>query len=167
MKIQAEYMFKVPMDKAIEILVHKSIGNVDYFMETMPDLTYAKLLERRDDPDGKIHIRMEMCAFGQIPKAAQHILKPDMLVWQEISTWDPAKRTYTYDIKTKHLTKLFTFKGIWGYREAGPDKTVQFCHGEVNIALPLIGGLIEKAIWPALKKNWDENYKIMTKKYNM
>lgn len=165
MKIKAEYVFNKPMDETIEILVHKTIGNVDYFLETMPDLTYAKCLERRDDPDGKIHVKMEMCAHGKIPKAVQHMLKPEMLTWQEISTWDPNTKRYMYQVKTKYFTNAFVCKGIWGYKEKSPNSTVQFCEGILEIKIPILGGIIEKAIWPALKKNWDENYKIMVKRY--
>ena len=165
MKIQASYEFPADMEKAISILVYQTIGNEAYFRETMPDLTYAKCLERRDDPDGKIHVKMEMCAHGQIPKAVQHLLKPEMLTWQEISTWDPATKRYTYQVKTKYFSNMFVCKGYWGYRETGPNKTVQYCDGIIEIKIPIFGGIIEKAIVPNLKKNWDENYKIMIKRF--
>ena len=167
MKIKAEYVFDKGIDDTIAVLVHKTIGNVDYFLETMPDLTYAKCLERKDHEDGRIAVKMEMCAHGQIPKAAQHVVKPEMLTWQEISMWDPSTKRYNFQIKTKFFTNKVSCRGYWGYREQGPDKTVQFCVGVLEIKIPLIGGIIERAVWPALKKNWDENYKIVKKKFGI
>jgi len=163
MKITAHYDFDGDKKKVIDALVYKCIGNVDYFLETMPDLTFCKLLERKDEADGRIFVRMEMCAHGQIPKAAQKLLSPDMLTWQEISVWDPSTEKYTFKIKTKFFTKQFQFTGYWGYKELDNGKTRQYCDSEVLVKVPIIGGIVEKAIGPALKKNWDENF-VMVKK---
>jgi hypothetical protein len=167
MKITAHYDFDGDKKKVIDCLVYKSIGNVDYFLETMPDLTYCKLLGRKDEPDGKIHVKLEMCAHGQIPKAAQKLLSPEMLTWQEISYWDPAKEQYHFKIKTKYFTKQFDFTGYWGYKELGNGQTRQFCDSDVNVKVPILGGIIEKAIGPALIKNWDENYVMVKKMYGI
>jgi len=167
MKLKAEYIFDADMDRTLEVCVTNTIGNVQYFKESMQNVSSVKLLERKDYPDGKIFVRMEFCAHGQIPKAVQHLLKPEMLTWQEISTWDPATKRYNFDIKPHYFSNVFSCKGYWGYEVKGPKKTSQYCIGNLDIKIPIFGPIIEKAIWPNLEKNWQESYLKTKKKFNI
>lgn len=167
MKLKAEYVFDADMERTLDVCVYKVIGNVDYFKETMDNVSSVKLVERVDHPDGRIHVKMEFCAHGQIPKGIQHIIKPEMLMWREISTWDPATKRYNFEVKTHYLSNLFTSKGYWTYVAKGPNKTAQVCDGVLQINIPIFGSMIEKAIWPVLLKNWDDSYKIMKSKNNL
>lgn len=167
MKLKSEYIFNADMAKTIDICVTQTIGNVDYFKETMPNVSSVKLIERKDQPDGKIHVKMEFCAHGQIPKAIQHIIKPDMLTWREISTWDPNTRRYNFDVKTRFFSNVFVSKGYWEYNTRGDNKTAQTCNGLLEIRIPIFGPIIEKAIWTNLEKNWDESFQVMKKKHGV
>ena len=140
MKLKSEYVFNADLEKTIDICVTKTIGNVDYFKETMANVSSVKLIERKDLPDGKIHVKMEFCAHGQIPKALQHILRPEMLTWREISTWDPATRRYNFEVKTRYFTNMFTSKGYWEYISRGPNKTAQVCNGILEVNYPALTG---------------------------
>ncbi len=167
MKLKAEYVFDADMARTLEVCVYQNIGNVEYFKESMSNVASVKLVERKDYPDGKIHVKMEFCAHGQIPKAVQHLLKPEMLTWREISTWEPATKRYNFEIKPNYFSNVFSCKGFWSYAEKGPNKTSQFCDGVLEIKIPIFGQIIEKAIWPNLEKNWIESYEKTKKKYNM
>jgi hypothetical protein len=165
MKLKAEYIFDADMKRTIDVCVMNNIGNVQYFKDSMPNVSSVKLIERVDHPDGRIHVKMEFCAHGQIPKAIQHIIKPEMLTWREISTWDPNTKRYNFEIKPHFMPNMFSCKGYWGYVERGPNKTAQFVDGVLEIKVPIFGPMIEKAIWPNLEKNWQESY-VLTKKAN-
>ncbi len=167
MKLKAEYVFDADMARTLEVCVTNNIGNVEYFKESMSNVAEVKLIERVDHPDGRIHVKMEFCAFGQIPKAVQHLLKPEMLTWREISTWEPATRRYNFEIKPHYFSNVFSCKGYWGYKELGPKKTLQFCDGSLDIKIPIFGPMIEKAIWPNLEKNWIESYQKTKKQHNI
>jgi hypothetical protein len=65
------------------------------------------------------------------------------------------------------MSNLFACKGYWGYAERGPNKTVQFVDGVLEIKVPIFGPLIEKAIWPNLEKNWQESYELTKKKHGI
>jgi len=167
MRLKAEYIFDADMERTIQVCVTNNIGNVQYFKETMQNVSSVKLIERVDYPDGRIHVKMEFCAHGQIPKAVQHLLKPEMLTWREISTWDPATKRYNFEVKPHYFSNMFSCRGYWGYAERGPKKTAQFVDGVLEIKIPIFGPIVEKAVWPVLEKNWIESYEITKKKYNI
>jgi len=167
MKLKAEYVFDADMDKTLDVCVTKTIGNEEYFKEMMPNVSSVKVVQFKTRPDGKQDVKYEFCAHGQIPKAIQHLLRPEMLTWWEISTWDPATKKYNFEIKTHFFTNLFTCKGYWTYESRGPKKTAQICIGVLEIKIPIFGPMIEKAIWPNLEKNWEESYRQVKKKFGI
>lgn len=164
MKINAEYIFDADLQRTIDVCVHQVIGNAEYFLENMQNVSSVKVVNRKDHPDGRIDVAMDFCAHGQIPKAVQHILTPKMLTWRETSSWDPATKKYIFSIRTNFFTNLFSSKGYWLYTEKGPNKSSQACFGDLKINIPIFGSIIEQAIWKELKKNWDESYHAMKKK---
>lgn len=167
MKIYAEYIFDADLERTIEICVHNIMGNVEYFKAEYENVADVELIERIDHPDGKIHVKLDFCAHGHIPRVVQHLLKPKMLTWREISTWDPATRRYNYQIKTYYFTKVFNCRGYWAYEEIEPGKTSQKCIGTLNIRIPVFGPLIEKEIRKNLKKNWDKATARLKKKHGV
>jgi hypothetical protein len=166
MKIDAEYVFNCPLEKTLDICVNQTIGNLQYFKESFENVADVKLI-KLEEKDGKKHVIYEFCAHGQIPKAVQHLLKPDMLTWREISYWDSQKKEYHFSVKPHYFTNVFTCKGYWGYMERGPEKSAQVCHGDLIIRIPIFGNLVEKAIWTNLKRNWDDSDKKMKKKHGL
>jgi len=167
MKFNVEYIFKADLQRTLKICVYDVIGNVDYFKESYENVADVELLELKKHDDGKIDVKYEFCAHGHIPRAAQHVIKPEMLTWHEISTWDPAKNTYTFKIRTMHFTRVVKIQGQWIYKEKTKGKTSQICKGTLRIGIPIVGKIVEKAVWSNLKKAWDQNYRDLQKQHGI
>ncbi len=167
MKLKAEYIFDADMKRTLDVCVYNNIGNVEYFLNSMENVSSITLVERKDHPDGRIHVKMDFCAHGKIPRAVQHLVKPEMLTWREISTWDPNTLHYDFEIKPYAFRNVFVCKGYWGYKEVAPNKTSQFVDGVLQIKMPIFGDLVEKAIWPVLEKNWIESYEKTKKEHGI
>ena len=56
MRIDAQYPFNCDLEKAVDICVNQTIGNVEFFKENYKDVADVKLLEKRE-VDGKIYVK--------------------------------------------------------------------------------------------------------------
>lgn len=166
MRIDAKYPFNCDLDKTIDICINQTIGNVEFFKKNYENVADVKVLDLKEK-DGKKYVTYEFCAYGQIPKAVQHILKPEMLTWREESYWDSAKKEYVFNITPHFFKNVFTCKGKWVYSSTGAGKSLQECRGELTIKIPIFGQIIEKAIWTNLKKGWDDSDKQMKKQHGI
>lgn len=166
MKMDASYIFNCDVEKTVNICVDQTLGNTEFFKKNYENVADVKVVELKEK-DGKKYVKYEFCAYGQIPKAVQHILKPEMLTWREESSWDPVKREYVFKITPHYLKNVFKCSGKWVYSSKGQGKSVQECKGELKINIPIFGQLIEKTIWSNLKQSWDESDKAMKKTHGI
>lgn len=161
MKLEGEWVFDGPVDKVVYILMEsdKEITKP----EELPNVKSRKVLKEKWEGDKK-YITVEWCAHGEIPKAAQRIIKPKMLTWIEESVWDRKERTYLFKIKTHYFTNLVKCFGTVSFHPKGQTKTIKKLDGILEINIPLIGKIMEKAVARHLYINFDKEHEISSKK---
>lgn len=158
MKFKIVSMFGWPAEQIKELL---STGEDIAPPDKLPNVSVYKMIELKKD--GKNFVRKnEWCVHGQIPKAAQKIIRPDMLTFDEISKWDHAKGAFFTKIVPHHLKNIFVCESTSSWLDAeGGKATRREYAGVVEVKIPLLGGLVEGTIVDHLKKNTIENTKLI------
>lgn len=151
MKISARHEYSFPLDMVIQVTHHEIVHNIEKFKETL-ELKDARRTHYVKHPDGREDVEFTVCVHKSIPPIAQAILKPHMLTWKQVSRWDPETLTYTYEIVPFFFRDSFYCKGVWKY-EQSDGKVIQSMEGQLNVKLPIIGGLVEQTISKELSKS--------------
>ncbi len=156
MRIHIKHKFEHPLEWVLKVTHYDLIKDTGNYTE-LPNVTDVKLTHFTEYPDGRQDIEFTYCAHGQIPPIAQKVLKPEMLTWREVSKWDPNTMVYSFEIIPFFLKKLFFCKGKWTYTEKR-NKVVLEMKGQLNFKVPIVGPIIEKAIFKELVNNQAELY---------
>ena len=122
-------------------------------LSAMPAFRSRDLIEKTEEPDGKVTWRFKVVAGGEIPPAARKVLSEDMLTWVETSTFDPNTHSIAWDIDPMVMKDKFSGSGTWQLvGEAGGTKRI--IEGAISIKFPLVGKVAEAFIINELKKNY-------------
>ncbi len=114
-----------------------------------------RVLEREDLADGRVRMVNEWVSDYEVPGPVSRIIKPDMLRWLDIVTWD--ERSYAWDWRFDYPI----FKGAVACAgrncmlEPGPGATEIVLQGELTIrpeALPGVPGFIGRRVGPTVEK---------------
>ncbi len=159
MRFKMDHIFNWPAETIVEPLKR---GEDIVPMDRLPNVSARKVLstERKGD---KIFSRVEWCVHGQIPRVAQRIIRPEMLTFIEESVWDDNDFSFTTKIIPHYLKDKIRCKTTSRYHVDGPKVTRRRFQGELRILLPIINTVVEKAIIEHLKKNNDENARMLRK----
>ena len=132
----------------------------------LPNMKAIEVLERKEDGN-KVTFKNLWTAKTEIPKAAQSILKPEMMTWFDHATWDNATFTNVWRTEMRALTDAVDCHGGNSFEEVGPNSTLLRLRGELNLDLKkvpgvprllagTIGPVIEKFVVAMLKPNLEE-----------
>lgn len=157
MKFKMDHTFYWPAETIIEPLKR---GEDIVPMDRLPNVSMRKVLSQERKGD-KLYSRVEWNVHGQIPKVAQKIIRPEMLTFVEESVWDDNEMSFTTKIVPHYLKDKVKCRTRSQYHIDGPTATRRRFQGELRILLPIINTVVEKAIIDHLKKNNDENAKMM------
>lgn len=160
MDFRMEHIFDWPASLIVPIL---AAGEDIVPMEDLPNVTQRKVLERRRE-GSKMFSRLEWNVHGQIPKIAQKIISPEKLNFIEESVWDDQTQAFTVRILPHFFRKQITCRTVstWSDHDGG-KKARRVFGGTLEIHIPVIGPIMERTIIDYLKKNNDENAKMVRK----
>ncbi|HOO56445.1 MAG TPA: DUF2505 family protein [bacterium] len=159
MKIRSNHVFGWDPGKIIDIL--KS-GEDLYDMEDLPNVSMRKEVfqERKGS---QIHRKYEWCVFGQIPKVAQRILRPEMLTFYEFTVWDDDKCSFDSRVEPHYFKDKVHVNSESTWSEAGENKTRRRIVTEVVVKIPVVGPVIEKTIAEHFQKNNNKSAEMVIK----
>jgi hypothetical protein len=141
----------------------------DHLPELVPYLPNVKSIEavERKEEGGLIKQKNLWWAKGEIPKAAQSVLKPEMLSWFDFAEWDPASHSNTWRIEMRTMKEVVDCHGHNTFEAVDANTTVFHLRGELNLDLRKVPGVprflagtitptVEKFIVGLLKPNMTE-----------
>jgi hypothetical protein len=148
--------YDFPIDTVVDLLMETE-GLYD--LKDLPNVQTNTPIECRDEGDRKL-IKNKWCVHGQIPKAAQKLIKPEMLTFVEDSVWDRRDRTYSTKIIPNYLANLINCRHKLEFFDNGDGRTRRVLSGFFELKVPIIGSLFELAVVQQLKNNAEEDFKL-------
>jgi hypothetical protein len=131
-------------------------------MEDLPNVSQRKPLERHRE-GARFYFKNNWCVHGQIPKIAQKIVSAETLTFVEESVWDDNARAFTTRIVPHFFKDKIICRTTSAWSAAGPNRAKRTFSGTLVIKFPIFGALLEKTIIDHLKKNNEENARILPK----
>ncbi len=151
--------YDYPVDVVIQVLMETP--NI-YDLQDLPNVSTNELIEERDLGDKKI-IKVKWCVHGQIPKAAQKIIKPEMLTFVEDSVWDRTTKTYSTKIIPHFFKNVVDCRHKLEFFDNKDGRTKRVISGYFEFKLPIVGPLFEGVVLTYLKQNADADFKMSSK----
>ncbi len=160
MKCTLDHRFNWPLDKIAPLLANEEL--VDF--EDLPNVSKRKFIERRREGT-KIFKVCEWNVHGQIPKAAQRIIRPEMLTFTEHTVWDDNDCTFESRIEPHFLKNIVkcTTRSKWS--NAGAGLTHRHIEMLIEVKIPIIGQLVESTIIDHMKKNTEKSTEVLKKAF--
>ncbi len=149
MKFRNESVIAHPRDQVFAAFRDRLTDAVPY----LDDIAAINVVARTD-ANGVIKLHNEWVSAKEVPAVAQSIVKPDQLRWDDYATWDEAKKTCAFEIKTRVYPDKVRCVGSNTFVAEG-DKTRVILEGEFTVSLDGIPGipwLLAKTIVPQVEK---------------
>jgi hypothetical protein len=148
---RADYEQKINCAKILEMTDGK-----------LPYLKSRKLVEDKEGPGPNQHSWRFRCeADYKMPEAARKVLG-DRLGWFEDSTFDRGEHTIKFSTTPDVLAGRYRCDGQQLFVERDDGGMDRIMTLELTIAIPLVGGMIEKTIAERLKETYAIEYEIQT-----
>jgi len=155
MKYSKEHLIEGPMEMVIEVGLDRTRD-----VKVYPNITRTTVKSREVKGD-IIEVVVETLANGDIPPALRKVLSEKMLTWTEYGRMDMKNKFYEYKVKPFYFSEMCKISGKISYREPEPGKTIRRIDANVEIKLPIIGGIAEKKISEVQLENLDKDVKAM------
>lgn len=150
MKHKMEVILDGPVDMVWEAR-ERRFENPDKF----PDLKNRHELSRREE-NGKLFVKSRVELANKVPSSLRKVIKPEMLNVIDDSVYELSTGIHTWTYTPEAKSDFFKSKGYSKYTEfeqGGEKKTRRALEIEVNIRIPIVGGLAEQFIIDLIKKN--------------
>ena len=148
--------YDYPLDVVVELLM-ETPGIYD--MQDLPNVSTNEPLEERDEGDKK-YIKVKWCVHGQIPRAAQRVVRPEMLTFIEDSVWDRKKLTYSAKIIPHFFKKQVNCRHKVEFFDNGDGRTRRVLSGFFEFKIPIVGQIFEPVVMKHLRQNAEEDLKM-------
>jgi len=134
------------------------------FADRIDDIEGIRQIDRRSEPDGRVHVVNEWHIRQQLPPAVRSILKSDELRWIDRNTWDAATWICDWTIEPVHLSQYIACSGqtVFTATMAGRGTRVTF-NGELDLKPgllaslggyePLLTGVVESVVTTIIPRN--------------
>lgn len=123
----------------------------------LPNLATRELVKEAEK-NGKLYREVHYIANGFIPLAIRHVIKPKMLTWKEISTFDTKKHHTDWRVETYYFKNVIDCRGTYTCKSNGNGACLREIHGHIKISIPLVGPIAEEYIIREMKKNFEVEY---------
>ena len=153
MNFQMEHTFGWPQDKIVDILAS---GEDPVPVNKMPIVTDYTIHDFRLTDEGFFR-KIEWGLQGKIPSFAKAVLKPEMLRFDEETSWFSNTATFTTELKPYAWRKKVRCIIIVKWYEDGHSKSKRTIDVDLRIRIPLIGRKLERIVAEILKQN-NEKY---------
>lgn len=158
MKFTSTHTFEWPVERIVGLL---KAGEDLFPVEYLPSVNARKPIEVKRE-GSKIFRTFEWCMYGQIPRAAQRMLSPEMLTFVEESVWDDELCAFTSRIIPRYFKDTITCESVSAWKEhpAGAERRID---SEAIVDIRVVGGMVEKAIVDAFMKSNDMSAELIRK----
>ena len=150
MKMDVDSRIPFPREAVYRTYRDAMVSLVPY----LPNVKSIEVVERKDE-GGKISLKNRWWAKTEIPKAAQGIVKPDMLSWFDYATWDEATFSNVWKLEVTAMPGVVECSGANKFIEDGPNACILQLRGDLNLNLKNVPGvtrLLAGTIGPTIEK---------------
>jgi hypothetical protein len=103
-----------------------------------------------------VTLRIRYRFTADLPDAAGRFVDKDKLTWIEHTEYDLSALIARSNLTADHYDTLLTASATHTYRDDRPDDgSVRHIDGQVDVAVPLLGGKVERAIIEGLEEHLD------------
>lgn len=160
MEIKMEHVFDVDIDIFEEIWNDHDIQK--RVIKEVPTIKEREIVEEKWDGD-KLTRKVSYVGNIPIPKFAQKVIKPHMLVWTEETIGNKRKHRYDFKMIPKYFASRVRCEGYVQLVPIG-NKTKRETRSIVELKLdPITRRLAERYISSQLRRTMDAEYKALSK----
>ena len=136
MQINASNVIQHPREKVYRVY-RDELPKVAPFMENIKEI----LIKSREEHPGGVRIHNEWVGKGEIPRAVQGILRPEMVRWDDFAEWDDGGWLCHWTLKLRVFTDNMKCSGTNRFEAVGPNATRVTLAGNLDISLKDIPGV--------------------------
>ncbi len=151
MKIDVRHEFPY----SAETVYHVFRDRMQEYVRFCPNLTKVVIEQRMDVSETITEMRVRWHGLGQIPELIRHLLKPEMISWEDWETWDSTARECRWVIKPFYFREFVKCEGAWRFESLGENKCAARCDGVFIVDIkkfPPFPEFIVKKASPAIEK---------------
>lgn len=112
-------------------------------------------IESREEEGCVVRIVNRWHGVGEIPKAVQTMVKPEMLSWIDRAVWNADDHTCQWQLEVQFFRDNIRCSGVNYYKALGKDRTMIEITGNLDISVKGIRGvprLLEKTLSSKIEK---------------
>ncbi len=149
MQINSTSVIRYPRSRVYRAY-RDEMSNVAPFM---PNIQQINVI-RREEADGCVKLHNEWVGKGEIPRVVQHIVKPEMVRWDDHAVWTDADWGCTWEIKLRVFTDAVKCHGNTKMvEEAGGTRVILAGTLDINLRdIPGVPRILAGTLAPAVEK---------------
>ena len=128
-------------------------------------LAPPQVVSRHEDPDDPqvVHLRVAYAFTGHLAAPVRAVIDPAKVTWVDHMLVDRGRHCLTFQMVPDHYRDRVRCSGTARFEVDGadPGTTHQVMSGEVQIAYPLVGALVERGIVVGLGQHLGEEARIL------
>jgi len=136
--------FEYPLDLVLQVSHFDMIHDLPGYTK-MLDMEEIKLIRFDEHDDGSHDIEFSFKAKDKLPPFVHKIIKPEMLIWREVGTWNPETLTINLKVLPGFFPKLVNIRVRKRYLRESDCVTMEIAT-RISIGIPGIGKFLEKFI---------------------
>lgn len=157
MRFSLEHSFDAPVAAVVEA---SNAPDYQALLDDLPNLGSRKVKELTTHPDGTIHRVTHYTLGAQLPAPVVAVLG-ESATWDEVADYDPATRTWTFEIKPHVLAGRFDCRGSYAFESDTDTRTKRTVDVDIKVKVLLVGGRVEKEIKKGLVETMDAEAELL------
>lgn len=155
MHFEIAHEFDIPLD-AVELAVISHDLHTE-LARRMPSVASVAQIEHVV-AGGKLSRVWSFRASFTVPAFAKSVVTPEMMAWDEVSTYDLARHEATWAIRPHvkpEWRKYFAAQGTYVLSSLASGRTRRTVQGQLDLRVPLVQKVAEKLIVAEVRKIFD------------
>lgn len=124
-----------------------------------------QMIESRTEGDGSglVHFKVRYSFGGSLSPPARAVLDPSKLTWTDTSVLDRSRHEVRFEMIPDHYAERLRFRGTNRFVRAGDGITRQVMKASLVVSYPVVGPLVERAIYLGIRENLSKEAEILAK----
>ena len=156
MRFEIQELIRAPREAVMKAVADPHLYES---MGSMPSLGPPSVLDC-SEKGGVTSMRIRYRFEGQLSRAARAVLDPQKMTWVVELEVDAQKYHVAFRMLPDHYADRMKCSGEYRFEEKG-DTTAQIMQGEMVVSVPLVAGVVERAIMIGFREHMNEQAKVV------